>query len=208
MLSKNQYRLLSLSRKYNISHLGSNLTALPILEGIYRDKGENDIVTLGAGHYGLALYTVLEAHYGFNAEKLWLDYGTHPRRDLKRKIYCSSGSLGLATSISVGLALSDRSRKVFNLSSDGELYEGICFEALTIKRDFKLDNLIWLANFNGFSAVQETRKPFLMQIYGGDVFLIETRHLFAQFPFLDGIHAHYKILDNQDWEWVEENKPV
>lgn len=202
-ISKNQYRIFELSKKYNLGHLGSNITCLPIIEAIYKDKREDDIFILGEGHASLSLYVVLEEKYGFDAEKLLQDFGTHCRRDIKRKIFCSTGSLGLPETIAVGFALSNRDRKVYLLSSDGGLYEGACFEALTAKRDFKLTNLAWYCNFNGFSAYQETDRPYFIQIYGQHVYLMNTSNVFWDFPFLEGLDAHYRTLTEDDWQWIQ-----
>ena len=49
-------RIIEIAHKNKIGHLGSCLTALPILEHIYKNKKENDIVILSSGHAGIALY--------------------------------------------------------------------------------------------------------------------------------------------------------
>ena len=50
-------RVIEIVHKNKIGHLGSCLTALPILEHIYKKKREKDIVVLSSGHAGIALYT-------------------------------------------------------------------------------------------------------------------------------------------------------
>ena len=87
-------RVIQLSKKLGLSHIGSCCTAVGIIDEIYSVKKEDEPFILSAGHAGLALYVILEKYYGFDAEKLYHKHGTHPNRSLGDKIYCSTGSLG------------------------------------------------------------------------------------------------------------------
>ena len=98
-------RILEIAHKHKLSHLGSYLTAVDIIDEIYRIKNPNDIFILSSGHAALALYVVIEKYEGKNAEELFLKHGGHPHRDEKNGIYCSTGSLGLGITITVGRAL-------------------------------------------------------------------------------------------------------
>jgi transketolase len=186
-------RILDISKKHHLSHLGSNLTALGIIDEIYRIKKEDESFILSCGHAGLALYTVLEKYYGFDAEKLYLKHGTHPHRDLDDKIYCSTGSLGMGLGIAVGIALADRTKDVYCLISDGESYEGIVWECANVIRKYKIENLKLYINFNGLSAYDTVPGWMLLNIctiFPG----INVRHTYVEDYGLTGLSAHYKTL--------------
>jgi transketolase len=186
-------RILEISKKHHLSHLGSNLTALGIIDEIYRIKKEDESFILSCGHAGLALYTVLEKYYGFDAEKLYLKHGTHPHRDLDDKIYCSTGSLGMGLGIAVGIALADRTKDVYCLISDGESYEGIVWECANVIRKYKIENLKLYINFNGLSAYDTV--PGWMLINICTIFpSINIRHTYVEDYGLTGLSAHYKTL--------------
>ena len=132
-------RILEISFKYRLGHLGSCLSALDILDCIYSIRKVNDPVILSSGHAGLALYVILEK-YGFaNAEKLFIKHGVHPNRDLQNGIYASTGSLGQGLPIAVGMAIADRKKEVFCIVSDGECAEGSIWEAVRIASEQKLN---------------------------------------------------------------------
>ena len=108
-------RILEISYKHNLSHIGSCLTMYPIIEQIYNEKKENDIVILSAGHAGLAQYVQIEKHSKglINAEDLLNNMGIHPIRDINNGIYVSTGSLGSGILVGVGVAISNKNRNVY-----------------------------------------------------------------------------------------------
>ena len=192
-MNKLHNRIIEISKKHHLSHLGSNLTAVNIIDEIYATKNENEPFILSCGHCGLALYVILEKYYGFDAEKLYLKHGTHPHRDLADKIYCSTGSLGMGLGIAIGMALADRSKNVYCLISDGESFEGIIWEAANVIRKYKVNNLEVYANWNGFSAYDSIPNWMLPVIY--DVFPdINVRHTNVENYGLKGLSAHYVTL--------------
>jgi transketolase len=191
-VNKLHQRIIEISKKYKLSHLGSNLTAVNIIDEIYDVKGDCPFV-LSCGHAGLALYVVLEKYYGFDAEKLYLKHGVHPYRDTESKIYCSTGSLGMGLGVAVGMALADRSKDVYCLISDGECFEGSIYEAANVIRKYKLTNLKVWCNWNGYSAYDKTQLWMLrnikMLIPG-----IQIRVTDVEDYGLKGLSAHYIIL--------------
>lgn len=202
-LSKLEQRILQISYKKGLSHLSSNLTAVQLIDNIYKVKKDKDVFVLSNGHAALALYTVLEKFHFLDAEKLFDKHGVHPNRDLDNLIYCSTGSLGNGIAIAVGMAIADPRRLVFVLMSDGELAEGSCWEALRIAGELRLENLRIMVNANGFGA------------YGKiDVDLIDTRlqmffptllvqtNMFDFPDYLQGIDGHYKKLNAREFEEV------
>ncbi len=186
-------RIIEISKKHHLSHLGSNLTSLNIIDEIYKLKGEDEPFILSCGHSGLALYVVLEKYYGFDAEKLYLKHGTHPHRDLDDKIYCSTGSLGMGMGIATGMALSDRSRNVYCLISDGESFEGSIYEAANVIRKYKITNLKVWCNWNGMSAYRYIPSWMLKNI---KMIMpdIQIRNTNVEDYGLKGLSAHYVTL--------------
>ena len=85
-MNKLKRRILDLSHKYKLSHIGSCLTAVDLIDGIYKVKKPDEPFILSQGHAGLALYVVLEKYEKRNPEKLILKHGTHPNRDIKNGI--------------------------------------------------------------------------------------------------------------------------
>lgn len=137
------------AHKRKIGHVGSCLTAAPILNAIYNNKSKEDKCVLSAGHAGLALFITLKAHgYKINVDSK----GTHPDYAPTEGIDASTGSLGHGIGIAVGYALADRSRFVYCVSSDGEIAEGSFWEALNIAVNRKLSNLKVFINCNGYGA--------------------------------------------------------
>ena len=155
IIDKLNKRILEISIKHNLSHLGSCFTALPIIFEIYNKKKPEDKFILSSGHAGLALYVVLEHFHGVDAEHLLETYGIHPERDLDQFVEVSTGSLGLGITIATGIALSNPNINVYCLISDGECAEGSIWEALRFIDDENLSNIEIHANLNGWAAYKE-----------------------------------------------------
>lgn len=200
-------RIIEISKKHHLSHLGSSLTAVDIIDEIYCRKEPNEPFILSCGHCGLGLYTVLEKHYGFDAEKLCLKHGTHPHRDLNDKIYCSTGSLGMGLGVAVGMALADRTRNVWCLVSDGEMYEGSIYEAANVIRKYDINNLYVYFNVNRYSAYDKVDDWMIWNIIKLFKFrkaseasdLIADNRFFIEYTNVEdyglkGLSAHYVTL--------------
>lgn len=199
------YRILSLAHKHKRSHIGSCLTAAPILDEIYRMRGPNDPVILSAGHAFLALACVLEKHCGKDAGDLIQRHGVHPTKNEADGIYASTGSLGQGLSLAVGRALADRNRSVWVYISDGEGSEGVVYESLGFAGRAKLTNLRVYCGWNGYGAYRES--DFQTQYALNELFPVSWRHDFpGDIPFLRGQDAHYHQMTEEDWKWVEENR--
>jgi transketolase len=190
-MSSIQERIISISKKHGLSHNGGNLTCASIIEEIYSIKKEDEPFVLSCGHNSLSLFCVLEKMYGFDAEQLYLKHGTHPNRDMEHKIWCSTGSLGMGIGISCGMALANRNRDVYVLISDGEAFEGICWEISNVIRKYNITNLKIYFNFNGFGAFDEIDTKFgerVIDLFYPNINLRVTR--FEDYG-LSGQSAHY-----------------
>ena len=194
-------RILEIAYKHKLSHLGSYLSAVDIIDEIYHSKNEEDIFILSSGHAALALYVVLEKYEDKNAEELFIKHGGHPHRDEANGIYCSTGSLGLGITVAVGRALANKNRKVHVLISDGESAEGSVWEALRFIQENNLTNIEVYVNVNGYAAYDKVDTKYLVDRL--EVFLpsINIRYTNVnQYPFLRGLNAHYHVMSEEDYK--------
>jgi len=186
-------RIIEISKKNKMAHLGSNLTSVNIIDEIYSIKKPDEPFVLSSGHAGLALYVVLEKYYNFDAEYLYCKHGTHPHRDLDDKIYCSTGSLGMGLGIALGMAMADRTKNVYCLISDGECYEGLIYETANVMRRYKVTNLKIYLNYNGMSAYAHIESWMLSNIKRLIPFLTVRKTDVINYG-LKGLSAHYIVL--------------
>jgi hypothetical protein len=194
-------RIVDISYRHHLGHLGSSLTTLPILDHIYKTKKPDDIVILSAGHGGMALYACLEKYEGRNAEMLFEKHGIHPHLDIENGIPVSSGSLGSAILVAVGHAFGNRARDVHVVISDGECAEGSVWEALAFASTAKLTNLKVHVNINGYSAYDKIN--CLSLVCRLKAFFWGVHIWFTKSPdvsFMKGLQAHYHVMseDNKD----------
>lgn len=207
-LEQLEKRVLDISYALKLSHIGSCLTALPIIQLIYRMRKLDEPFVLSSGHAGLALYVVLEdfyskenGFYGVNAVELFHKHGVHPNRDLDNGIYFSGGSLGHGLPVAVGIALADKSKNVYCLVSDGEIAEGSIWEALNVARNQKLTNLRVYLNYNGYSAYDKVElEPLLNKLRGFNFPVKVFKARETNYEFLKGLDAHYYTMDEMDYK--------
>ena len=205
-LEKLEYRIYEISYKHKLAHLGSCLSALPIIDEIYKKKNLDDIFVLSAGHSGIALYAVLEQLYGHDAEELFIKHGVHPCRDIANHIYLSTGSLGIGLAIATGMAISNPKHDVYVLLSDGECAEGIVWEALRYIGNNKINNIKVYLNVNGYGAYSKIDPNEIIEKV--ELFLPSVKSRITteyKAPFLSGLDAHYYVMNDNDWDWVKQN---
>ncbi len=208
MISSLERRVCEISYHRKLGHLSSCLTAVGILDQIYRDKRPEDIVVLSQGQAGLGLYVALERHEGHDAEMLYEQHGTHPNRDPEHGIHVSAGSLGCAATIALGLAMANRHRNVYVVASDGECWEPEIVSTLMLKAKFGVKNLRLHVNHNGYTCIEKVNPMWCLQpIMAIDptARIRDTSDVYQRFPFLQGVQAHYYNMTAADWAWVEAN---
>jgi len=186
-------RILEISKKHKLAHIGSSLTSVDIIDEIYRNKKQDEPFILSMGHAGLALYVVIEKYFGVDAEKIYKKHSLHPERCRDCHIDCSTGSLGLGLPIGLGMAIADRTKKVYCLISDGELYEGSIWETANAIRKFKVSNLEIYLNYNGWSAYDDVPEWMIENIKQilPTIKIIKTN---VEDFGLSGLSAHYIVL--------------
>jgi len=150
-------------------HPGGSLSAVDILTYLYfkemnvdPSKAKNphrDRFVLSKGHAAPVLYATLAERGFFDKELLptlrKLDSPLQGHPDSKRVpgVDVSTGSLGQGVSNAVGLALGAKIDKsdirVYTILGDGELQEGLVWEAAMAAAHYKLDNLVVIIDNNG-----------------------------------------------------------
>ena len=128
-----------------------------------------DRFVLSAGHGSALLYATIYATTGdFSIDDLkkyrHINSQTpgHPELNIKKRIEATTGSLGQGFATAVGMAIAEKHLEskyntkkltLFNyntycLCSDGDLMEGISYEAASLAGEYKLNNLIVLYDAN------------------------------------------------------------
>jgi transketolase len=201
LIKKLQKRIIDISFKLNLGHLGSCLSTLPILLEIYENKNKEDIFILSNGHAGLALYVILEYFEGKNAEELFEKFGVHPKYSPKDGIFCSGGSLGQGITIGAGYAIGYPNKKIYILISDGESAEGSVWETLKFFKEKNIKNIEIYANLNGYSAINKVNTDYLSQCLKTFYPNIKLRYTSVEvFDFLKGLEAHYKVMNEEEYK--------
>lgn len=150
-------------------HPGGSLSCADIVTYLYYEKmnvkvenpkdPNRDRFVLSKGHAAPALYAVL-AEKGYfpkeelrNLRKIGALLQGHPDSKHIPGVDVSTGSLGQGISNAVGMALGLRNQKndakVYVILGDGELQEGLVWEASMAAAHYNLDNLIAIVDYNG-----------------------------------------------------------
>ncbi|MEN8076900.1 transketolase [Clostridioides difficile] len=150
-------------------HPGGSLSCADIMTYLYFEKmnvnvenpkDENrDRFVMSKGHAAPALYAAL-AEKGFfpkeelmHLRKIGAMLQGHPDAKNIPGVDVSTGSLGQGISNAVGMALGLKHKKstskVYAILGDGEIQEGLVWEALMAAGHYKLDNLVAILDYNG-----------------------------------------------------------
>ena len=159
-------------------HPGGSLSAADILTALYfremnidpknpKLKGRDRFV-LSKGHAAPVQYAALAERGYFPVEdimtlrKLGSEFQGHPNMHKVPGVEMSTGSLGQGFSVCVGMALAskldDDDSRVFTLLGDGELQEGLVWEAAMAAGHYKLNNLVAFIDWNGLQIDGENDK--------------------------------------------------
>jgi transketolase len=166
---KGRWLAISTVAESGAGHVGGPFSAMDILVALYfrvmkirpeQPKWpERDRFILSKGHSSIGQYAVM-ALRGFLAidELKTFDKGGsrlqgHPDVTRLPGLETSTGSLGQGLSVGLGIALGARMRgqkfQTFVMIGDGELQEGMIWEALHIAPRYKLGNLTAILDWNG-----------------------------------------------------------
>jgi len=150
-------------------HPGGSLSVVEILSALYFGKmkvdpknpkdPDRDYFILSKGHAAPAYYAVLAERGYFSKSEFarFRQLGSilqgHPDASKCPGVDVSTGSLGQGMAMGVGVALGNRlaGRKnhVYVVCGDGELQEGLIWEASMAAAHYKLDNLTLIIDKNG-----------------------------------------------------------
>ena len=196
-MSQCKERILEISKKYGLSHIGSCVSVLPILEEIYQSKKPEDKVVLDNAHAHLAHMCVREAYEGYTGTE------EHTQKDIhcNREAGCdaSGGSLGHGIGIGIGMALANRDRDVHVIVSDGGAQEGSFFESLRIASELELNNLKIHLNCNGYGAYKEIPTVDLEKQISGFNFPIKVWRTNSNIGSIKGLNSHYQTLNENTY---------
>lgn len=150
-------------------HVGGPLSAMDLLVTLYfhqlridparPDDPERDRFILSKGHSAIGLYSVLAMRGYFDTEELLtFDHGDsrlqgHPDMLVTPGVDASTGSLGQGLGVGMGMAIGcrllGRDSHTWVMLGDGEIEEGMVWEAVISAPRFQLDNLTAIVDVNG-----------------------------------------------------------
>ncbi|WP_026394118.1 transketolase [Acetobacterium malicum] len=188
-------------------HPGGSLSSAEILTLLYFEqmnvdeknprKEDRDRFVLSKGHAAPVLYATLAAKGFFpkaeleNLRQLGSMLQGHPDMNKVPGVDMSTGSLGQGISVAAGMALAgkmdNKSHKIYALLGDGELQEGLVWEAAMAASHYQLNNLIAFVDNNNLQidgAICEVMSPFPIdakfEAFGWNVITVEDGHDFDE----------------------------
>lgn len=149
-------------------HIGGSMSVADALAVLYGSvmkvdpanpqDPDRDKLVCSKGHAGPAVYATLALKGFFPYEDLktlnqpGTNFPSHCDRNKTPGVDMTTGSLGQGTSLAVGMAVGDaikgRSCRTFLMVGDGELNEGQVWEAAMFAAAKKVNNLVWLVDWN------------------------------------------------------------
>jgi transketolase len=159
-------------------HPGGSLSAVEILTALYFDemnidhenpkKEDRDRFVLSKGHAAPVLYATLAEKGYFNKNellslrKVGAMLQGHPDMKGTPGVEISTGSLGQGFSVACGMAMASKLDnapwRVYALLGDGEVQEGLIWEAAMSAAHYKLDNMVAFLDYNGLQIDGEVEK--------------------------------------------------
>ena len=150
-------------------HPGGSLSAADVFTYLYFEemnidpadpkKADRDRFVLSKGHAAPVQYAALAEKGYFPKEelttlrKLGSRLQGHPNMHKLPGIEMSTGSLGQGFAVCVGMAIANKidndPGRIYTLLGDGELQEGLIWEAAMASAHYKLDNLCVIVDWNG-----------------------------------------------------------
>jgi len=167
-----RFHVVDMVHEAQSGHISPGLGAADIMTALFfetmridpknPDLADRDRFVLSKGHSCPVLYAVLALRGYFPIEelktlrRLGSRLQGHPVIGTVPGVDATSGSLGLGASQAVGMALEGRmqgqSYTVWALLGDGELDEGVVWEASAAAAKYKLGNLVFIVDRNGLQT--------------------------------------------------------
>jgi transketolase len=198
-------------------HPGGSLSAADILTALFFYKlrhnpekpewEDRDRFILSKGHAAPVLYAALAesgyfpVQYLNTLRKLGSSLQGHPDRNTLPGVEMSTGSLGQGLSVAVGLAmglrLSGKDSRVYVVNGDGELQEGMIWEAAMAAAHYKVDNLTTIIDRNTLQIDGPTEEVMGLgdlaakwSAFGWNVIVIDGHDLGAIVSALDAASVY------------------
>ncbi|RHR56206.1 transketolase [Clostridium sp. AF18-27] len=200
--NRNRKRIVEMVYQAGVGHVGGALSVIDLLTAIYElevdfNEEKRIRVVLSKGHATPALYAEL-AQKGIIDEK---DFPTfrqinsrlqgHPYTCDIPQVDATTGLLGQGFSTALGMALVKKREqdphRVYAIAGDGETQEGQIWEALMMAAHYKLDNLVYIFDYNKLSSGHPTNEVINLE------------------PLADKLAAfnyHVIVIDGNDMEQV------
>ena len=200
--NRNRKRIVEMVYQAGVGHVGGALSVIDLLTAIYElevdfNEEKRTRVVLSKGHATPALYAEL-AQKGIIDEK---DFPTfrqinsrlqgHPYPCDIPQVDATTGLLGQGFSTALGMALVKKREqdphRVYAIAGDGETQEGQIWEALMMAAHYKLDNLVYIFDYNKLSSGHPTNEVINLE------------------PLADKLAAfnyHVIVIDGNDMEQV------
>lgn len=165
-------RLIKMYKAANAGHVGCSLSCLEMIVFIKYElmKGDDELI-LSKGHAAALLYSVLAEEGIISEEEIQSFYkndtllSAHPPVNKIKGIPFATGSLGHGLSIAAGFGLANKlkktNKKIYCITSDGELNEGSTWEAALFIAHHCMKNVVWFIDRNyiqGFGRTEDTLK--------------------------------------------------
>ena len=195
-------RFLGMYKQANAGHVGCSLSVAEMITFVrFGWMKDTDEIILSKGHAAAALYSMLAEDGTLSEEDIKTFYknntylAAHPPVNKIKRIPFATGSLGHGLSIAAGLGLAQKlkrtDKKIFCLTSDGEINEGSTWEAALFIAHHKLSNVIWLIDRNKLQGYGRTE----------DVMKLEPLH-----EKLEAFGFHVLGVDGHSFESLENAK--
>ena len=197
-MNKLEKRIVEIAFRLQLNHIPAYFETLPILLEIYKTKKKDEPVILSHAHPLCTQAVVLEHLYGLDAFDIVKRNMTCGNRNKEDMIDVSTCSLGHGLTIALGMAIADRSKNVYVLTSDGEFSEGACWETLQIADELELYNIKIYLNANGYSCIKEVNLDKLEKRIKSFFPVKFIRTNVDRFPeWLQGYDGRYAVLDEE-----------
>lgn len=165
-------RFLSMYKQANAGHVGCSLSVAEVLTFVrFGWMNDTDEILLSKGHAAAALYSLLAEDGTLSAEDIGTFYknntylAAHPPVNKIKRIPFATGSLGHGLSLAAGLGIANKLKKtnkrIFCITSDGEINEGSTWEAALFIAHHQLTNVVWLVDRNqlqGYGRTEDVMK--------------------------------------------------
>ncbi|MGK5094550.1 transketolase [Deltaproteobacteria bacterium TL4] len=167
-------RILDISQTVSALHGAGAFSAMEMVECIYYsllrrnpDGSSPDTFLMSKGHSCIVQYVILEDKGILSTQDIDLyckpggRLGCHPDYGVPG-IEASTGSLGHGMGLAIGMAHTDKGRgedrKIYLVTSDGELQEGSTWETMMMAANLEVTNLICFLDHNGSQSFGHTRE--------------------------------------------------